>query len=85
MKKDYYETGVTAHFSTMSHLFEGLSKLSSRSHTKLLCDVSRDFEQENLHQARHQPVLTITEERNRYDFSDPSISVNILIESSLNV
>lgn len=43
------------------YLFEGLPKLSSRSHAQLLCDVSWNFEQENLHQAGHHPILTNTE------------------------
>ena len=41
-------------------LFEGLPELSARSHAELLCDVSGDFQQENLHQARHQSILTHT-------------------------
>lgn len=49
----------------MFYLFEGLPKLSSRSHAQLLCDVSWNFEQENLHQARHQPILTNTQGRNK--------------------
>lgn len=48
------------------YLFEGLPKLSSRSHAQLLCDVSWNFEQQNLHQARHQPILTNTHGRNKH-------------------
>lgn len=50
----------------MFYLFEGLPKLSSRSHAQLLCDVSWNFEQQNLHQARHQPILTNTDGRNKH-------------------
>jgi len=41
----------------MIYLFEGLPELSSRCHAQLLCDVSWNFEQENLHEAGHQPIL----------------------------
>lgn len=44
----------------MFYLFEGLSELSSGSHTQLLCDVSWNFKQENLHEAGHQPILKNT-------------------------
>lgn len=51
--KEYFTSS-----SSVCYLFKGLPKLSSRSHAQLLRDVSRNFEQENLHQAGHQPVLT---------------------------
>lgn len=48
--------GLYNHSLTI-YLLEGLSELSSRGHTQLLRDVSWNFEQEDLHQAGHHPVL----------------------------
>lgn len=49
---------ILLHSIWVLYLFEGFPKLSSRSHAQLLSDVRWNFEQENLHEARHQPILT---------------------------
>lgn len=42
---------------TSTHLLEGFPELATRGHAELLSDVSRHFQQQHLHESRHEPIL----------------------------
>lgn len=45
------------HACSYTDLLKGFSKLSSGGHAQLFRNVSRDFEQQYLHEARHHSIL----------------------------